>query len=178
MAPSARPDEDLVALAIGGDQRALAALFRVHMRHVATVVCRLLGRDDGEVDDIVQQAFIQAAARLTELRATDKFRPWVVSIAVRCCWKSLAKRRRWWLWTRDYEQMVPNPGASIDAGQTAALLGALDRLPTDERVPWVLHTVQGETLPEVARLCDISLATAKRRIARAHARVRRRLGDS
>ena len=45
------------------------------------------------------------------------------------------------------------------------------------RIPWTLHAIDGETLPDVARLCDISVATAKRRIADAAGRLDRRLRD-
>jgi RNA polymerase sigma-70 factor (ECF subfamily) len=45
---------------------------------------------------------------------------------------------------------------------------ALDKLPARERVPWTLRYVAGEGVSEVATLCGCSLATAKRRIARAH----------
>src|SRR5436190_514218 len=55
------------------------------------------------------------------------------------------------------------------------LYDALDRLPPDLRVPWVLARIEQSTLPEVARICEISLATVKRRIADADARIERRL---
>ena len=56
-----------------------------------------------------------------------------------------------------------------------ALYEALGALPADLRIPWTLHHVEGETLPEVASMCEISLATAKRRIAEAAERLERKL---
>ena len=53
--------------------------------------------------------------------------------------------------------------------------GALDGLPARERVAWTLRHVEGESLEQVALLCDCSLATAKRRIASAHEKLRLRL---
>jgi RNA polymerase sigma-70 factor (ECF subfamily) len=56
---------------------------------------------------------------------------------------------------------------------------ALAELPPRLRIPWILHHVEGETLPSVASLEGVSLATVKRRIARAEARVQRRThGDA
>jgi RNA polymerase sigma-70 factor (ECF subfamily) len=49
---------------------------------------------------------------------------------------------------------------------------ALATLPTNARIAWTLHRVEGLTLDEVARACGCSLATAKRRIAVADDRVR------
>ncbi|HEX7672271.1 MAG TPA: sigma factor-like helix-turn-helix DNA-binding protein, partial [Polyangiaceae bacterium] len=37
----------------------------------------------------------------------------------------------------------------------------------EDRTAWILHYVQGESLSEAATLCEVSLATVKRRIARA-----------
>ena len=48
----------------------------------------------------------------------------------------------------------------------------------DGRMDQALHAVDGETLPDVARLCDISLATAKRRISVADTRLDRRLRET
>jgi RNA polymerase sigma-70 factor (ECF subfamily) len=42
-------------------------------------------------------------------------------------------------------------------------------------VAWTLRHVEGESLEEVAVLCDCSLATAKRRIASAHEKIKQRL---
>ena len=53
----------------------------------------------------------------------------------------------------------------------------LDRVPTAERVAWSLRYVEGVALDEVARLCECSLATAKRRIAAAQAQIHEELGD-
>jgi RNA polymerase sigma-70 factor (ECF subfamily) len=55
--------------------------------------------------------------------------------------------------------------------ELALLDRMLARLPTKERMAWMLRYVEGCELPEVARMCGCSLATAKRRIAAAHERV-------
>jgi RNA polymerase sigma-70 factor (ECF subfamily) len=52
-----------------------------------------------------------------------------------------------------------------------ALARALEAMPKELRVPWVLHHVEGETLPDVAALVGVSLATVKRRIKEAEARL-------
>jgi RNA polymerase sigma-70 factor (ECF subfamily) len=43
----------------------------------------------------------------------------------------------------------------------------LDTLPVDQRLAWTLRYVEREQLDDVARLCDCSLATAKRKITAA-----------
>jgi RNA polymerase sigma-70 factor (ECF subfamily) len=61
--------------------------------------------------------------------------------------------------------------------EVSELYSVLERLPAKLRVPWTLSRVEGAKLEEVAEWCGISLATAKRRIARADAHVQRRMGS-
>ena len=53
----------------------------------------------------------------------------------------------------------------------------LDRIPVEQRLAWSLRYVEGEKLERVAEQCGCSLATAKRRIAAAHARIQGELID-
>ena len=46
----------------------------------------------------------------------------------------------------------------------------LDQMPVNERMAFVLRFVDGRTLPDAAEACDTSLATLKRRLARAEKR--------
>jgi RNA polymerase sigma-70 factor (ECF subfamily) len=51
-----------------------------------------------------------------------------------------------------------------------ATYAALDALPADERVAFALRFIDGMELTEVAAACETSLATIKRRLARAEDR--------
>ena len=59
-----------------------------------------------------------------------------------------------------------DPEARVLLAQVYALL---QTLPTDERIAWTLRYVERHRLESVAELAGCSLATAKRRIARAQA---------
>ena len=52
---------------------------------------------------------------------------------------------------------------------------ALDTVPADARIAWVLRYLEQEPLEDVARICGCSLATVKRRITVAHQAVTRSL---
>src|SRR5215470_14551684 len=60
----------------------LADLFRRYARYVATIGLRLLGRDD-ELDDLVQDVFIEAHRGLHGLRTPDAIKGWLARITVR-----------------------------------------------------------------------------------------------
>lgn len=149
----------------------LETVYRAYSRYVAAIALRLLGSDD-EVDDVVQEVFVVAMRGLRGLREPAAIRGWLATIAVRIARRKLRRRRLRAIVgldaAPDYTQLA------VAAGQDKALLIArayriLDRLPVDERIAWMLRHVEGESLDSVATICGCSLATAKRRIARAQA---------
>jgi RNA polymerase sigma-70 factor (ECF subfamily) len=146
-------------------------LFRDLAPYVAAVGMRLLGRRD-EVDDLVQDVFLDAHRARTKLRVRHEAKRWLTVVAVRRARRRLRVRRlRGWLHLDDHDARVEltAPGATPeDAAFAAEMYERLDRLPVEERLAWTLRHVQGEELRTVADLLGCSLATAKRRIAAAH----------
>lgn len=171
-----------VALSPGFAARAAAegldveVLYAKHARYVAGVVHRLLGGRDGDVDDVVQETFLDAFAGISRLEDPTAARAWLVTVAVRRTRKLLGRRRRWSLfagWAKDFSPRASDPR---DRQPVDELTDALSRIPEDVRIPWILHRVEQMSLPETAAICEVSLATAKRRIADAEEKLQRRLG--
>ncbi len=151
---------------LGGNERAFAAIYRRYARYVAGVAYRLLG-NDAEVDDVVQETFCDASGALATLRDGELLRPWLARICVSRVHKRLSKRKRWnWL-LGEAKNVVPTVSDPRGRAPADALHEILQTLPAELRMPWILHCVEGESLPDVASMCEVSLATAKRRIAKA-----------
>ena len=153
------------------------ALYAKHARYIAGVVHRLMG-DDGELDDIVQETFVDAIEGLARLNDPLAVRAWLVTVAVRRTRRVLARRRRRMMfafWAADF---APRSSDPRDRAAVDELYDALSRVPADLRIPWVLHRVEHLSLPETAAVCEVSLATVKRRIAEAEERIERRLGPN
>ena len=151
------------------------ALYAKHARYIAGVVHRLMG-DDGELDDIVQETFVDAIEGLARLEDPSATRAGLVTVAVRRTRRVLARRRRRMMfafWSADF---APRSSDPRDRAAVDDLYDALSRVPADLRIPWVLHRVEHLSLPETAQACEVSLATVKRRIAEAEERLERRLG--
>jgi RNA polymerase sigma factor (sigma-70 family) len=77
---------------------------------------------------------------------------------------------------------APEPTAGSDSSSamsasTARILGAIDRLPPDEREAFELVRIQGLTQPEAAEVIGVSDRTVKRRLDRGLAMLTRELGD-
>lgn len=154
-------DAALVERAVAGDEQAFAAIYRRHAGSVAAVVYRLLGRD-GDLDDIVQETFVEGLKGLAELRDPDKLRSFLITIAVRRIHARLSFRYRMKSLAAQLFGVAPSvsdPDAELGVH---ALYQALALLPAKQRIAWVLHRMEGYTFPEVADHTGASLATIKR----------------
>jgi RNA polymerase sigma-70 factor (ECF subfamily) len=147
-------------------------VFRQYAPYVAALVLKLIGRP-ADVDDVVQDVFIQAHRGLGSLRSAEALRPWLRRITVRRAQRWL--RKRWVLrWFRESEldataELVDPTASPEDRALVATLYRALERLPRDERVVWVLRIVEGETLESIAELLGCSVSTVQRRLRAAQA---------
>ena len=145
----------------------LGDLFRRYSSYVATIGFRLLGRDD-ELDDLVQEVFIEAYRGFHQLRSPDAVKGWLARITVRRASKRLRRRR-----LRSFFSLeaLPPDTRLIDDGATpeetaevASTYRLVERIPVRQRVVWVLKHVEGETLDAIAEICGISKATVQRRL--------------
>ncbi len=153
-------------------------LFRSYAPYVAAIGLRLLGRPD-EVDDLVQDVFIDAFKSRRKLIEREAAKRWLAVVAVRKARRRLRKRRvRNFLQLDDcydYSARVA-PGISAeDMAFVGEIYRVLDGLPVQERLAWSLRHLQGERLERVATLSGCSLATAKRRIAAAQMAIEREI---
>jgi RNA polymerase sigma-70 factor (ECF subfamily) len=139
-----------------------------HAGYVAGLAGRILGRND-DVPDVVQEVFLIAHRRLSDVRQAGALRTWLGRITVREASRRLRWRRfRLLLQPASIDVDLVADEAAVELRPLVALLYvALERLPARERSAWVLRNLLDEPLDQVAELCDCSLATAKRRIAAA-----------
>jgi RNA polymerase sigma-70 factor (ECF subfamily) len=172
--PAAVDDAELVERVRQQDDAAFALLYGRYARYLGGVVFRLLGVDD-EVDDVLQEAFADAVEGIGRLQDPSRLRWWLVTIAVRRVNRVLSSRRRQRRLTSSFAVVAPKSATSASERSLLELQRALDALPTKLRVPWILSRVEELELADVASGCAVSVATAKRRIATADERIRRRL---
>lgn len=172
--PGSIADDVLAVQAQAGDERAFAQLYRRHARYIAGVVFRMLG-DASELDDAVQETFVEAYRALSSLQDPKLVRPWLVTIALRRVQRRLQARRRRAFLGLEIERQSPQVSDPKERALLDELYEALDRIAPKLRLPWMLARVEGQGLNDVAQMCGISLATAKRRIAQAQEYLDRRL---
>jgi RNA polymerase sigma-70 factor, ECF subfamily len=160
----------------------LDTLYRRYAPYVAAIAARILGREH-ELDDLVQDAFVNALRGVRGLREPAAVKGWLAKITVRRATRRLRQQRLWRALhlsrdILDYDDTIYAPGASEEQrALIARVYRVLDQLPAAERVAFVLRHVQGEPLHRLPELCGCSLSTAQRRLARAQAALARELPD-
>jgi RNA polymerase sigma-70 factor (ECF subfamily) len=153
------------------DPSDLDQVFRRFSPYVARIASRILGQTD-ELDDLVQDVFLDAHRGLVSLRDNNAIRHWLATITVRKARRRLT-RRRWVHWIGlepAIDPMFSDPTTSSrDHALVLAVYRILDEISPDERIAWVMHRVEGEALETIADACGCSRATAHRLVTRAQA---------
>jgi len=172
--PNARPHlrvveggasrQDVAAGALDFD---FDSVFRRYSPYVASIGLRLLGRDH-ELDDLVQDVFLEAHRGLGQIRDAGSIKSWLARICVRRAVRRLRRRRlRAFLSldTLEHDARLIAPGASPEArAEVTRLYRKLELVPALDRAIWVLRYLEGEALDDIAGLCGCSKSTVQRRL--------------
>ena len=166
-------------------------LFSRHFSDVYRMVGRLLGpgASDADIEDVVQQVFLQAHRALPRFRGESKVSTWLYGIATRVVMTQLRSWRR----QRRLERTVEAELESIDRRSPEASAAereelarawqAILRIKPKKRVVYVLFEIEGKSGEEIAALLEIPVATvwtrlhhARRELAKGLARAEKRRG--
>jgi RNA polymerase sigma-70 factor (ECF subfamily) len=169
VARAPRQNAELVAGLIAGDDTAIAELFDRFRQVVRKMLIRTLG-SAYDVDDLAQDTFLIVLRRVSTLRDPQLLSSFVIGAAIRVAKNELRKRAlRRWIGLEDLSLAVPAVDPDVK-DSVARLYRALERLDADSRVLFVLRHVEELELATLATTLDLSIATVKRRLAKAEKR--------
>ena len=186
-APVVDADHELVVRSRRGDQAAFAVLFRKHHGRVYGMCARLLSRKP-DVDDAVQQTFLEAWRCLHRFEGKSRFTTWLTRIAIHTCFSFRRRLRR--LLLVDDAAFDASSRLSVVDGTSAGAIGdpraeaaplaadevasrrarsraldeVLQQLSEKKRVVFVLADLEDLTSPEVAEILGIPEATVRTRL--------------
>ncbi len=177
-------DEEVVARVLAGE----TALFEILMRRYNQRlyrISRVILRDDGEAEDVMQDAYVRAYEHLNQFAGRAAFSTWLTRIAIH---EALArKRRRGRMEELDalpsngdamsiLKSSAPSPEAGTATAEARELLEqAIDHLPEAYRTVVMLREVEEMSVAETAESMGVSDAVVKTRLHRAHAMLRKEL---
>jgi len=165
-------DGDLVRRARAGDAAAFRLLVERHSPSARARAARLCGRAD-DVDDIVQEAFLQAFMALDRLRDPDRFGAWLAGI-IRNVHRAADRQEPLMLLAEWPESLHPVSALGLpsadDLDRAEALRAAVADLPDRQRRAVELYYYAGLPAGQIAGssgAAKASLHKARRRL-RAH----------
>jgi RNA polymerase sigma-70 factor (ECF subfamily) len=138
-------------------------------------------KDPATADDLLQETLLRIARGLPGFEGRSNIKTWAFSIATRI---AIDHFRRPSTRTRivDMDEAPEISASEIDTDErlvidemNTCVRGVIESLPEDYRAALVLHDLEGLTAAATAEACDCSLATAKIRIHRARARLKKAL---
>ena len=170
-------DELIVDRIRSGDVALYEILMRRHNQRLYRTIRAIL-RDDRDVEDVMQLAYIDAYKHLDQFRGTAKFATWLTRIAVNRAIRSGQGARRGL-------ELVP-PAADPERAIALAAAPAIDpehamyghelkrvleslieQLPETFRIVFVMREVEGLSTLETAACLDVNEDTVKTRLHRA-----------
>ncbi len=178
---SSSPDDLSVRLA-RGEHDAVVEAYREHHRSVRAFAQRLIG-DHAIAEDLVHEVFVALPAALARFRGECSLKSFAISIAIRHAQHHVraAQRRRAAEARLAHEAHlcaggVASPAEELERAELArALLAALDELPIDQRVAFVLCEVEERTSSEAAEILGEKDGTVRARVMLAKQKLRTKL---
>lgn len=159
----------LVARAQRGDRWAFTELFRRHRGDVARLVYRMMG-PSADLEDIVQEVFLQVHRSIGEFRGQAKFSTWLHRVTVNVVLMTRrAARSRPVLTAETPTEYEPDGGLAPDEDamrrrRVQAFRRLLERLPEKKRTVFELHELCGWTPAEIAEHVKAPVLTVRTRL--------------
>lgn len=139
-------------------------------------VLRRFGVPPRDLEDLTHDVFMTVYRRLDDYDRSRPLRPWLFGIAFRVAsrYRDLARNQRE---TLDDAPERPDDAPRADermiADEARAIIWqALDSLDLDRRAVFVLHDIEGCTMPDIAATLSVPLNTAYSRLRLAREQVK------
>ena len=171
-------DHALLAACASGEAPALGALFDRHGDRVGGFLRRVLRGVDGDIADLLQATFLEAQRSSRRFRGHSSVSTWLIGIAANIArHHARGEQRRAKAQARlavSQQVRVLTPGEELERRQMLARLpAAIEALPPDVRVTYVMCEIEDISGREAARALGVSEGTIWRRLHEARIALRR-----
>jgi RNA polymerase sigma-70 factor (ECF subfamily) len=185
---AALPDEEIVRRVRAGDSAVFEILMRRHNQRVYRVV-RAVVKGEADVEDVMQQAYINAFTHLHQFEDRSQFSTWLIRIALHEAFGRRRKMQRAEISTArirsdvdddrgESMETLSSPEADPERQAYAqelhrVLEAAVDTLPEIYRTVFMLRDIEGLSTSETGEGLGLGDEAVKTRLHRARAMIRR-----
>jgi RNA polymerase sigma-70 factor (ECF subfamily) len=178
-------DEEVVTRVLAGETGMFEIVMRRHNQRLYRVARAIL-RNDGEAEDVMQDAYVRAYEHLDQFAGRAKFSTWLTRIAVHEALARQHRGNRYQALERMSERegdpmdrfasLVPDPEQQASNSEIRRLLEeAVEKLPDAYRTIFMLRDVEDMSTTDVADVLAITEDNVKVRLHRARALLRKSL---
>jgi len=178
-------DEEVVARVLAGETAMFEIVMRRHNQRLYRVARAIL-RNDGEAEDVMQDAYVRAYEHLDQFAGRAKFSTWLTRIAVH---EALARHHRGNRYQElepmseqegdpmdRFASLAPNPEQQASNSEIRRLLeDTVEKLPDAYRTIFMLRDVEEMSTTDAADVLEITEENAKACLHRARALLRKSL---
>ena len=171
-------DEEVVRRVLAGETSLFEIILRRYNQRIYRAV-RAIVRDDADVEDVMQQAYVSAYEHLHQFADRARFSTWLTRIAINEALARVKKRNRGFAVVGEEDGMVEIESVGPDPEQQAVasqLREAIERevsaLPDAYRAVFVLREVEGLSTLETAECLSVNEDVVKTRLHRARTMLR------
>jgi RNA polymerase sigma-70 factor (ECF subfamily) len=163
-------DAARIEAAIRGDREAVGAITQAFLPRVFGLAMRLT-RNRELAEDATQETFVRALRALPQLRDHDRFKSWILTITANTAREILRKQAR--NPALDYEPAAIEADVDerLEVRKKALDLAVAD-LSDPERELFLLHTVEGLKLKDLAAQLETTVPAMKSRVHRIRSKIR------
>jgi RNA polymerase sigma-70 factor (ECF subfamily) len=181
---AAAGDTDLVARLRAGERAAIEEAYIAHHAAIRGFARRLVG-DTASAEDVVHETFVALPRAIRRFRGEGSLRAFLIGVAAnhsRRHVRSAMRRRRATERLAASEQLRPRTvdatGELINRQLAGKLWAALDELPLDQRIVFVLCEAEQRTSVEVAGIVGAPEGTVRTRLFHAKRKLRAMLEEA
>lgn len=163
-------DQGLLTACAEGDSKAMSGLFDRYCNDIYRFAGRMVGCDRGDLDDIVQNTFIQVQRSAGKYDGRAKVQTWIFGICTNVIRHHIRSevRRKKLLTAFKRHSIPPHPENTQDKmekrDQLRKLAKAITRLPFKQRTVFVMCELEGVAGVEASKILNIPQGTLWRRL--------------
>ena len=161
---------DAIERAKNGDREALEELLRTHHEQVHRMLAHLVGRT-ADLDDLRQQVLLLIVQNLRKFRGDSALSSWIAGICVNVARTYFRSKKRRNARIVPEHETAPEPASPNDPvarfesrEQLAKSEAALATLSPNQRAAFILASIYGHTVDEIAQITGALRSTTRMRL--------------
>jgi RNA polymerase sigma-70 factor (ECF subfamily) len=169
-------ERKLVKQVLQGDERAKVDLYQAHKQKLYSFCVYMMGTNDPEIEDILQEVFLTAFQKLSQFEFRSSLNTWLTQICIHQCYRHFRRKGRLvaqeqeslegLLLAKAVESADEHSRGEEQKEKTEIVRSALEKMGAPCRQILELRSQAGASYIEIARVLKVPMGTVMSRLAR------------